>query len=301
MNRGILYGIGCYVIWGLLPLYWKALQEVPAVEILANRVVWSLIFVVGLLILRQNWRWLRPALHQRRILLTFAATATLLAVNWFTYIWAVNAGYIIETSLGYFINPLVNVLLGVLFLREQLRRGQVAALSLAVLGVAYLTFSYGAFPWIALTLAFTFAFYGLLRKTAPLAAAEGLALETAVLFLPAVFYMLLLFRTGTASFAQGNLQTTLLLIGVGVVTAIPMLLFAAAARRITLTNIGLLQYIAPTMQFLLGVYVFNEAFGKEQLMGFGLIWMALLVYSAEAVWVGRGKHLSPAIKEPGRT
>jgi chloramphenicol-sensitive protein RarD len=150
-------------------------------------------------------------------------------------------------------------------------------------------------------LAFTFAFYGLLRKTAPLAAAEGLALETAVLFLPAVIYMLLLFQTGTASFAQGNRQTTLLLIGVGVVTAIPMLLFAAAARRITLTNIGLLQYIAPTMQFLLGVYVFNEAFGKEQLVGFGLIWMALLVYSAEAVWVGRGKHHSPVIKEPGRT
>jgi chloramphenicol-sensitive protein RarD len=224
----------------------------------------------------------------------------LLAINWFTYIWAVNAGYVIETSLGYFINPLVNVALGFLFLQERLRRGQVAALSLALIGVVYLTFSYGAFPWIALTLAFTFAFYGLLRKTAPLAATEGLALETAVLFLPAALYMLFLQRNESAAFGQGDPRTTLLLIGVGVVTAIPMLLFAMAARRITLTNLGLLQYIAPTMQFLLGIYVFNEAFGKEQLVGFGLIWMALLGYSFEAVWVSRGKRLSPAVKEASR-
>lgn len=300
MNRGILYGIACYTLWGLMPLYWKTLQEVPAAEILANRIVWSLLFVIGLLAYKRSWRWIRPALRQRRVLLTFTTTAVLLAINWFTYIWAVNAGYVIETSLGYFINPLVNVALGVVFLHERLRRGQVAALSLAVLGVVYLTFSYGAFPWIALTLAFSFAFYALLRKTASLEATEGLALETAVLFLPATLYMLFLQRTGTSSFGQGDPRTTLLLIGVGVLTAIPMLLFALAARRITLTNLGLLQYIAPTMQFLLGIYVFNEAFGKEQLVGFGLIWMALLVYSFEAVWVSRRKSLSPAVKEASR-
>lgn len=301
MNRGILYGIACYTLWGLMPLYWKTLQEVPAAEILANRIVWSLLFVIGLLAYKQDWRWLRPALQQRRILLTFTTTAILLAINWFTYIWAVNAGYVIETSLGYFINPLVNVALGVLFLHERLRRGQVAALSLAIIGVIYLTFSYGAFPWIALTLAFSFAFYALLRKTAALGATEGLALETAVLFLPAALYMLFLQRSGTAAFGQGDPRTTLLLIGVGVITAIPMLLFAMAARRITLTNLGLLQYIAPTMQFLLGIYVFNEAFGKEQLVGFALIWMALLIYSFEAIWSSRVNSPSPVAKEPSRS
>jgi chloramphenicol-sensitive protein RarD len=297
MNRGILYGIAAYTIWGFLPLYWKALQDVPAGEILANRIVWSFVFVVLLLTYKRNWRWLAPALKQRRIILTFMATGLLLALNWFIYIWTVNAGYVIETSLGYFINPLVNVLLGVVFLRERLRKGQVPAVALAVAGVVYLTISYGAFPWIALTLAFTFAFYGLLRKTAPLGATEGVTLETAVLFLPAAAAMLYLNRTGSGAFGEGDPQTTLLLIGVGVITAVPLLFFGAAARRITLTNLGLLQYIAPTLQFLLGVYVFGEAFGKEQLVGFGLIWMALIIYSFESIWVSQGKDPAPAVNE----
>ncbi len=287
MNRGILYGIAAYTIWGFLPLYWKALLEVPAGEILANRIVWSFVFVLLLLSLQRKWSWLKPALKQRRVLLTFTATALLLGINWFVYIWAVNAGFVIETSLGYFINPLVNVLLGVLFLKEKLRKWQVAALALAVAGVLYLTISYGAFPWIALTLAFTFAFYGLLRKTAPLPATEGLTLETAVLALPAAAVMLYLYQSGAGSFAQGDPRTTLLLIGVGVITAVPLLLFSVAARRITLTNLGLLQYIAPTFQFLLGIFVFNEAFGPQQLLGFSLIWTALLIYSFESIWVSR--------------
>ncbi len=295
MNRGFLYGIAAYVIWGFLPLYWKALQEVPAGEILANRIVWSFVFVMLLLALRGNWRWLRPALKQRRVLLTFTATALLLGINWFTYIWAVNAGFVIETSLGYFINPLVNVLLGFVFLHERLRKGQLAAITLAVAGVLYLTFSYGAFPWIALTLAFTFGFYGLLRKTAPLGSSEGFALETAVLFLPALGVMGYLNQIGRGSFAQGSWQTSLLLMGVGVITAVPLLLFAAAARRITLTNIGLLQYIAPTIQFLLGVYVFDEPFGPERLVGFILIWTALIIYSLESIWMSRLKKTAPAV------
>jgi chloramphenicol-sensitive protein RarD len=295
MNRGFVYGIAAYMLWGFLPLYWKALQDVPAGEILANRIVWSFVFVILLLTLRGSWRWLRPALKQRRVLLTFTATALLLGTNWFIYIWAVNAGFVIETSLGYFINPLINVLLGFVFLQERLRKGQMAALALAVAGVLYLTFSYGAFPWIALTLAFTFGFYGLLRKTAPLGATEGLALETAVLFLPALALMGYLNQTGSGAFGQEGWQTSLLLMGVGVITAVPLLLFAAAARRITLTNIGLLQYIAPTIQFLLGVYVFNEAFGPERLAGFIMIWTALIVYSLESLWISRLNRTAPAI------
>jgi chloramphenicol-sensitive protein RarD len=290
MNRGILFGIAAYSLWGFLPLYWKALQEVPAGEILANRIVWSFVFVLILLSLQRKWRWLKPALGQRRVLITFTVTALLLAVNWFVYIWAVNAGFVIETSLGYFINPLVNVLLGVFFLRERLRKGQLAAITMAFGGVLYLTFSYGAFPWIALTLAFSFGFYGLLRKTAPLPAAEGLTLETALLTLPSLAVMLYLGRTGSGHFAAGDPRLSLLLIGVGVITAVPLILFAAAAQRITLTNLGLLQYIAPTIQFLLGVFVFNEAFGREQLAGFALIWSALLVYSVESIWVGRRRR-----------
>lgn len=295
MNRGVLYGIAAYTIWGFLPLYWKALHTIPTGEILANRIVWSLVFVTFLLTLQRRWRWLKPALKQRRVLLTFSATALLLGTNWFIYIWAVNAGFVIETSLGYFINPLVNVLLGYLFLRERLRKGQLAALSLAVAGVIYLTVSYGAFPWIALSLAFSFAFYGLLRKTAPLEAAEGLFLEMTVLFLPAAAMIWFLNETGRGAFAQGDPRTTFLLLTAGVVTAVPLLLFAAAARRITLTNIGLLQYIAPTIQFLLGVYVFNESFGPEQLVGFILIWAALIIYSFESIWVSR---MSPNLASP---
>jgi chloramphenicol-sensitive protein RarD len=287
MNRGILYGIAAYSLWGFLPLYWKALQDVPAGEILANRIVWSFVFVALLLTLERNWRWFKPALKQRRVLLTFTATALLLGTNWFTYIWAVNAGFVIETSLGYFINPLVNVLLGFLFLGERLRKGQLVALILVVAGVLYLTVSYGAFPWISLTLAFTFAFYGLLRKTAPLEATEGLSLDMTFLALPAGAVMLYLSETGSASFAQGDPLTTLLLIGTGVITAVPLLLFSAAARRITLTNIGLLQYIAPSIQFLLGVYIFREPFGLQRLIGFSLIWTALLIYTLESIWTRR--------------
>ncbi len=283
INRGILYGIGAYSLWGLLPVYWKALHGVPALEILANRMVWTLVFVVTLLAIRRHWSWLRPGLHDRRILLTYLATATLLAVNWLTYIWAVNAGYIIETSLGYFINPLVNVLLGVLFLGERLRAAQIVALLLAAGGVLYLTAVYGSFPWIAITLALTFGFYGLLRKTGSLDSTEGLAFETAVYFIPALLYLLVLRVDGTGSFGSGDPQTTLLLVGTGLVTGVPLLLFGAAARRITLTNLGLLQYVAPTLQFLLGVFVYLEPFSRNQLIGFIFIWLALIIYSLEGL------------------
>ena len=283
MNKGMIYAAAAYVMWGLLPLYWKALDDVPADQILANRIVWSLVFVSLILTARHNWDWLSGTLHRPRVLATFALSGVVLGINWFIYIWAVNAGFIVETSLGYFINPLVNVLFGYLFLKERLRPAQWFALGIALSGVLYLTFSYGAFPWIALTLAFTFGIYGFLRKTAPLNSAEGLFLETAVLFLPAIGFLLLQQMRGVGAFGQINMATNLLLIGAGLVTSVPLLLFAAGARRITLTSLGLLQYIAPTLQFLIGVLIFNEPFGISRLIGFGLIWLALIFYTVESL------------------
>lgn len=297
MNKGAVYAAAAYVLWGLLPLYWKALHVVPAGQILANRIVWSLVFVGLILALRQNWGWLRGTLHRPRVLLTFALSGTLLGVNWFVYIWAVNAGFIVETSLGYFINPLVNVLLGYLVLKERLRPAQWLALAVALAGVLYLTFSYGSFPWIALTLAFSFGIYGFIRKTAPLNSAEGLFLETAVLFLPAFGFLLLQQMRGTGALGHAGLTTTLLLIGAGVVTSVPLLLFAAGARRITLTSLGLLQYIAPTLQFLIGVLVFHEEFGLSRLIGFGLIWLALIFYTAESLNHRRRASMTTATVE----
>lgn len=289
MNKGIVYAAGAYILWGLLPLYWKALHDVPSTQIVAHRLVWSLVFVGLALTLRRNWGWLGKAIRQPRVLLTFALSGALLTVNWLVYIWGVNAGFIVETSLGYFINPLVNVLLGFLILKERLRPAQWAALGVALAGVLYLTFSYGAFPWIALTLAFSFGIYGLIRKTAALNSAEGLFVETAVFFLPALGFLLLQESRGVGALGHLDATTTLLLIGAGAATSIPLILFAAGARRITLTTLGLLQYVAPTLQFLIGVVIYHEPFGAGRLVGFGLIWLALVLYTAESLIVHRRK------------
>lgn len=294
MNKGILYAAGAYLAWGLMPLYWKSLQAVPAGQILAHRIVWSLFFVALILTARHQWSWLGEALRRPRVLLIFALSGMLIGINWFIYIWAVNVGHIVETSLGYFINPLVNVLLGYVVLKEKLRPAQWLALSVALVGVLYLTLSLGAFPWIALTLAFSFGAYGLIRKTAPLNSAEGLFIETAVLFLPAFGFLLLMESRGAGAFGHAGPPVTLLLIGAGIVTSVPLLLFAAGARRITLTTLGLLQYIAPTMQFLLGVLVFKESFGRTQLIGFGLVWLALILYTLETLVVNRRRAVLPA-------
>ncbi|MBP8950737.1 MAG: EamA family transporter RarD [Candidatus Promineofilum sp.] len=293
MNKGILYAAGAYLLWGLLPLYWKALHDVPSSQIVAHRLVWSLVFVGLVLTARRNWGWLGKAIRQPRVLLIFALSGTLLTVNWLVYIWGVNAGFIVETSLGYFINPLVNVLLGYVFLKERLRPMQWGALAVALAGVLYLTFSYGAFPWIALTLAFSFGLYGLIRKTAALNSAEGLFVETAVLFLPALGFLLFHELRGTGALGHVDGLTTLLLIGAGAVTSIPLILFAAGARRVTLTTLGLLQYIAPTMQFLIGVLVYGEPFGVGRVVGFGLIWAALVLYTAESL-MNRRRQAIPA-------
>ncbi|WP_374688867.1 EamA family transporter RarD [Promineifilum sp.] len=284
MNKGIVYAIGTYILWGVMPIYWKALHDVPSSQIVAHRIVWSLVFVGLVLTARRNWSWLGKAIRQPRVVLTFALSGTLLTVNWLTYIWGVNAGFIVETSLGYFINPLINVLLGYVFLKERLRPVQWGALAVALAGVLYLTFSYGAFPWIALTLAFSFGLYGLMRKTAALNSAEGLFLETAFLSLPALGFLLLQENRGAGALGHTGATTALLLAGAGVVTSVPLLLFAAGARRITLTTLGLLQYIAPTLQFLIGVLIYGEEFGPARVVGFGLIWLALILYTGESLW-----------------
>ena len=217
----------------------------------------------------------------------FTASALLLSVNWFVYIWGVNAGFIVETSLGYFINPLVSVLMGVFFLGEQLRKGQWLAIALAGVGVIYLTVRYGALPWIALTLATSFALYGLIRKTAPLGSLEGLSLETALMFIPALGYLVYLESLGTAAFGHVDGLTTGLLMFAGAATAVPLLFFAAGARRTRLATIGILQYIAPTLQFLIGVLIYHEPFTADRLVGFGFIWLALFIYSGENIWFSR--------------
>ena len=299
MKHGIVYAAGAYILWGLLPLFWKALQGVPALEILAHRVVWCLVVVLLLLAAQRHWRWLSVILRNGHIMLTFTASALLLTANWFVYIWAVNAGHIVEASLGYFINPLVNVVLGVLFLKERLRFWQGVAVAMALCGVLYLTLSYGVVPWIALTLAGSFGIYGLLRKTASLNSLEGLTLETLLLFLPALGYLLYLEWIGTAAFGHTGALTAVLLVCSGVATALPLLLFAAAARRITLTSLGILQYIAPTLQFLLGVLVYHEPLSRARLIGFCLVWLALGLYTMEGMLRGgREAQLQPAIGEP---
>lgn len=287
VNKGTLYAIAAYGMWGLFPLYWKMLQHVPAIEILSHRMAWSLIFLLLVLLVQRRWAWLKTAVTNRRTLLIFTASTLLLSVNWFVYIWGVNAGFIVETSLGYFINPLVSVLMGVFFLGERLRNGQWLAVVLAAGGVLYLTLRHGELPWIALTLATSFALYGLIRKTAPLGSLEGLSLETALMFLPALGYLLYLEWQGTAAFGHVDGLTTTLLGFAGVATAIPLLFFAAGARLIKLATIGILQYIAPTLQFLIGVLVFQEPFTQDRLVGFSLIWLALLIYTGENIWHGR--------------
>lgn len=287
VDRGIWYAVAAYVLWGVLPLYWKALQGVPATQILAHRMTWSLVVVALLLVLQRNWSWLGPALRDRRTVVTFLSTGWLLALNWFVYIYGVNSNQVVETSLGYFINPLVNVLLGRIFLGERLRFGQGIALALATASVLSLTLSYGKLPWIALTLAASFGLYGLLRKTAPLGSLEGLTLETLLLFPFASAYLLYLEAMGQGAFGHQGLTTTLLLTVGGLATALPLLLFASGARRLTLATLGMLQYIAPSLQFMLGVFVYSEPLSPERLFSFALVWIALLIYTLEGLLHGR--------------
>jgi chloramphenicol-sensitive protein RarD len=287
MNRGILAGIGAYLIWGFLPIYLKALQVVPSFQIMLHRLVWSFVFVLILIFLRREWPQFRSSIASLRVLMIYSLTAVLLAANWLIYIYGVNSGQVIETSLGYFINPLLSVALGVVILRERLRPMQWLPVGLAAVGVLYLTLQYGSLPWIALALAFSFGMYGLIKKIAPLGSLHGQTLETGILFIPAVIYLIFAESQGFGAFGHQGLTVTILLAFAGVVTATPLLLFGYAARTIPLSLLGILQYIAPTFQFLLGVYLYQEPFTTTRLIGFAFIWVALIIFTLEGVYARR--------------
>lgn len=278
MNKGILSGIVAYTFWGFFPIYWKLLSSVPAGQIVAHRLVWSLVFLVVLVTLLKEWGGFKGVLN-RRVFVLYTIAAVLLSANWLVYIWAVNAGYVVETSLGYFINPLVNVLLGVIILHERLTLAKWIPIGLAAVGVLFLTVVYGSLPWIGLALAFTFGFYGLMKKLSPLGSLHGLTLETAILFIPSIAYMLFAEQQGGGALGHSSPSVTVLLVLSGIVTAVPLLLFSFAARSIPLSTLGLLQYIAPTIQFLLGVLLYHELFTYERFVGFSMIWLALLIFS----------------------
>ena len=283
-GRGIWFAVGAYLAWGLMPFYWKALHDVPAPQLLAHRVVWSSLFLAVLILATRRLRDLLAALRRPGVLRSFSLAALLISANWLTYVWAVNAGHIVETSLGYFINPLLNVLLGVLILHEHLRPLQWAPLALAAAGVLWLAVAHGSPPWIALTLAVTFGLYGLVKKTSPLGAVQGMALETALLAPPALVLLALAEAGGQGVMGRHAPGLWLLLACTGPVTAVPLLLFAAGARRIPLSLVGLLQYLAPSLQFVIGVAVYHEPFGVPQMVGFGLVWAGLLLFAAESLW-----------------
>jgi chloramphenicol-sensitive protein RarD len=286
-NKGIGYGTGAYLLWCIFPVYFKALHSVPALEIMFHRVVWCLVFLGFLIWTKKEWRSLLAEVAKPRVLLIYSLAALLLALNWLLYIYGVNSDQVVETSLGYFINPLLSVALGVVLLRERLRPAQWLPVGMAALGVIYLTAHYGHLPWIALGLATSFGLYGLMKKVAPLGAMYGLTLETALLFLPALGYLLFIEARGGGAFVHAGWGITLLLALAGPVTAVPLLMFASAARSIPLYMVGILQFIAPTGQFLLGVLLYHEPFTPERLVGFSVIWAALAFYWLEGIWVNR--------------
>ncbi|MFF2353073.1 EamA family transporter RarD [Kitasatospora sp. NPDC058115] len=287
-GHGLWYGFAAYGMWGLFPLFWPLLEPSAADDILANRMVWSLVAVVLLLVVQRHWGWIRPLLRQPRRLAMLGAAATVISVNWGVYIWAVNAGHVVETSLGYFINPLVTIGFGVLVLKERLRTAQWVAVGIGALAVAVLTVGYGRLPWIALTLALSFATYGLLKKTVGLSGLESLAAESAFMFPFALGYLVVLQVSGRGTFGHavageyGWGHTGLLMLS-GVITAVPLLFFGAAAVRVPLSVLGLLQYLAPVFQFLIGIAVFHESMPPARWAGFALVWAALAVLTWDAL------------------
>lgn len=295
LRRGAAYGAGAYLLWGLFPLYWPLLEPAGAVEILSHRVVWSLVVVVALLALLGGLRGVR-SLGARRLAL-LAVAALVVSVNWGVYIYGVNSGQVVETSLGYFVNPLVTVALGVLVLGERPRVVQWVAIALAAAAVVGLAVDYGRPPWIALALAFSFAVYGLVKKVAAVGAVEGLVVETAVLTPLALGYLGVLAASGAGTFTAHGTWHAVLLVGGGVVTAVPLLCFGAAATRVPLTTLGLLQYLAPTLQFAIGVLVVREPLPPARLAGFVVVWLALVLFTADMLG-HRRRQLRLAAPEP---
>ena len=281
-KQGIFFGLAAYVLWGILPVYWKALELVSPFEILSSRFMWSCVFVFLLIIFQKKWllfaKEVKQVFSNVKTGAAMVAAGITISFNWGTFIWAVNNGHIVETSMGYYINPLVSILFAVVFLRERLDKMQLAAITCAFIGVASIVYSFGKIPWVSLTLAFTFALYGLLKKILPVSALTSIMLETLLITPLALVYEYSLWQQGVSFYASGNLQVIMMLTGAGVVTAIPLLLFTAGARLLPLKIIGFLQYISPTLTLLIGVFVYNEAFTASHLLAFGWIWAALLLF-----------------------
>ena len=301
MKRGVWLGASAYTLWGLFPLYWTQIESVPALQIIAHRIAWSVLVLVCVIMFRMR-RSIRtsdfgggdvPAPFG-----LYGAAAILIGLNWFLYVWGVNHGLVVGTSLGYFITPLVNVLLGVIILRESLRPAQWLAVAVAAAGVAYLSVTYGSVPWIAVALALTFGTYGLVKKKATLPALQGLTLETGLLFVPAVVFLLVSESLGHGAFGHAGARVTWLLAGAGIVTTIPLLLFATAVQRVPLSVMGILQYISPTIQFLLGLFVYREPFSRSQLLGFLAVWTALAIFAFDGLMThGSLPQPSPVLDE----
>ncbi|MEO3842841.1 EamA family transporter RarD [Streptomyces sp. B22F1] len=288
---GLLYGFAAYGSWGVIPLFWPLLEPASPAEILANRMVWSLVACILLLLVLRRWAWIRPLLREPRRLALVAGAAATITVNWFVYIWAVNSGHVVEAALGYFINPLVSIAFGVLLLRERLRALQWIAVAVGAAAVVVLTVGYGRLPWIALVLAFSFGTYGLIKKRIGLEGIESFAAETAVQFLPALVFMLVLGARGDSTFHTEGAGHALLLASCGVITAFPLICFGAAAVRLPLSTIGLMQYLAPTLQFALGVLYFRESMPAERWAGFLLVWLALALLTYDALRTARRGRL----------
>lgn len=295
VRRGVAYGIAAYVLWGLFPLYFPLLKPAGAVEILAHRMVWSLVVMLAILMVARNWSWMRRLTRRRLGLLALAALV--IAGNWGTYIYAVNSGHTLEAALGYFINPLFSVLMGVMIFRERLRPWQWAAVGLGTVAVIVLTVDYGRLPWIALTLTCAFGTYGLLKKFANMPSAESLTVETLVLFVPALAYLATLEARGTGTFGHAGAGQAALLAAGGLITAVPLLLFNGAAIRVPLTAIGLLQYIAPVLQFLIGLFIQHEDMPASRWIGFLLVWAALVILTVDGLRARSGRRLK-ALAEP---
>jgi chloramphenicol-sensitive protein RarD len=295
-TSGLVAGVAAFVTWGIVPVYWKLLRFVPAAEILAHRFVWTCLFMILLLSWQARWGEVSANLRSRRTALFCAASGLAIAVNWGVFIWAVNAGHVLETSLGYFMTPLVNVLFGAIFLRERLTRPQLLSVLLATGAVLYLTLGFGRLPWIALTLCFSFGLYGLLRKVSGAAPIPGLFLETTMIVPLAVAWLFYIGGTAGPHLGSANLGLSLLLVSTGIVTGVPLLWFAHAARHLRLTTLGFLQYLAPSCTFFLGIFVFHESLRRAQMVTFALIWIALAIFTADAV--ARWRSTRPSALEP---
>ena len=296
-NSALLAGVAAFVTWGLIPGYWKLLKAVPAAEILAHRYVWTTLFLIGLLSWQRRWKEVKANARSPRAILYCLASGSTISINWFLFIWAVNIGRVIETSLGYFMTPLVNVLFGAIFLQERLTRMQLTSVVLAGLGVLNLTFGYGHFPWIAITLCCSFGVYGLLRKKSGTAAIPGLFFETILLVPLALTYLAILRNHGELIFGQTSGRVSVLLVTTGIVTAVPLVWFGHAARHLRLTTIGFLQYLTPTGSFLLGVFVYHEPFTRAHLVTFAAIWLGLAIFSYEAITRWRSARVREAVAE----